>query len=108
MNPVVNDPRTLTQKQHTCSEGGQLGETLFSRSSNADQQRVALHHPEYALNPRQVLQGIVEQHQLKFVIPPFVVLFHDLWGGREYSEIIRGLKETVHLRKIRIFLITFK
>ena len=83
---------------HTRSKRGQLGEALFPRASHTDQQRMALHHPEHALDPGQVLQRVIKQHQLQLVVAPLVVLLHDL---TEESDVREGWVTVSSVKSIK-------
>jgi len=46
------------------SEGGQATDALFSAASDADEQSVTVRHTKDSVQTRQVIQSVVEHHQV--------------------------------------------
>ena len=73
-------------------EGRELGQRLLARAADADQQRVAAREAQDAVDARQVLERVLEQHQVQRRVLPLVeVVEHVLEDAAQLRVVLQVL-----------------
>mmetsp|Transcript_1752 Transcript_1752/g.3357 ORF Transcript_1752/g.3357 Transcript_1752/m.3357 type:complete len:298 (-) Transcript_1752:163-1056(-) len=93
-----------------CGPGGEFGQTLLSRSAHTDKQGVAPGHFENTMDPNEVVQRVLEEHQVDLLLRIFVVEVEypgeHLVDGLEAIDLLVELRLALELRVTDVLEVT--